>query len=181
MKEFLNKSFDKFGKAVQTVPEKVETAFREEFNNLKDVMDNSNSWTEKLYAGVTFLDPQAWAEKHPEAAKPAAVAALGAIGVVCPATLPIATIVGLLPEDVCARLLDFGNRPCPPYLVRQILKKKMKEIPEAEKVIVFDEEVGSGCDGADAGSRCGAMEISSGHGEIELVSDCETMEFGAAV
>ena len=154
MKDFLSKGINRFGKAVQDVPEMVKPVFREEFDNLKDVLDNSNSWTEKLYAGATFLDPQAWAEKHPEIAKPAAVAVLGAIGVTCPATIPFAAIVGFLPEDVCANLLDWGNRPCPPYLVRQLLKKKMNKIPDEEKVIAFEPEVISGCAEVELSAIC---------------------------
>ena len=145
MKDMISKGINRFGKTVQEVPDMVKPIFREEFDNLKDVLDNSNSWAEKLYAGVTFIDPQAWAEKHPEAVKPAAVAVLGTIGVTCPITIPIAAIVGFLPEDVCARILDYGNRPCPPYLVRQILKKKMKAVPDDEKVIVFEPAVVPEC------------------------------------
>ena len=131
----------KVGNVVQQVSENIGSAVMEEFGNLKNVLNSDGTVTEKLYAGVTFIDPQAWAEKHPEAVKPVTVAVLGAVGAACPATIPVATLIGILPADVCTFILDWGNRPCPPYILRQVLKKKMKNIPEEEKLILFENEL----------------------------------------
>lgn len=136
MKSIISKGSKQIGEVVQSMPEKVGSAFREELNNLNTVMKGSTSMAERLYAGVTFLDPQAWAEKHPEVIKPATVTVLGVVGTACPITIPIAAAVGFLPENVCATLMDLGNRPCPPYLLRQFLKRKMKAAPEEENVIM---------------------------------------------
>ena len=124
MKKLIGNGINKLGSTFERMPQMVGAALTDEFNNLMGILNSNNDLREKVYAGVTFVDPQAWAENHPEVIKPVTVTVLGAVGTACPVTIPIATLVGVLPEKICVDLMDWGNRPCPPYLLRMLLKKK---------------------------------------------------------
>lgn len=109
-------------------------AVKAECYKLRDSVSEANSGANEgsvalreMNAVARFLDPAYWAEEHPEMVKPVSVAALTAASMACPALIGLTTVVGILPDEIVSIGFKYSNYPCPPYLIRKAIEKKLKK------------------------------------------------------